>query len=240
VNNRDSQRSFWSSSGLILLLISCSGAGDPSRESRAAAWPEGTVLVCAGDPIRADEVDPIAEALKPLGPKFTQPHLRRLALTNVRLPLAAGRAQGGPERRGKALKEAETFIRSPDESERAPGVLVDGTQDTLGVPLWVLIQGLEPGVWAGPSELPGQFVVVRLEKRDKNAQPQREQFTVRVSSFPYVDDPLSLTGEAFKSTLEVVDEAWEHLVPGFWRYQMRSVSEVDELHKGESLPHPGD
>jgi len=228
VNHRIFQRRFWTAGGLILLLVGCSGDGGPSEAGGASAWPEGTVLVCAGDPIRADEVDPIAEALKPLGPKFTRPHLRRLALTNVRLPIAAGRAQGGPDRRAQALEEAEAFIGSLEESEGVQGVLVEGSQDTLGVPLWVLVQGLEPGAWAGPSELPGQFVVVRLEKRDENAQPQREQFTVRVSSFPYVDDPRSLAGEAFNSTLEVVDEAWEPLVPGFWRYQMRSVSELGE------------
>jgi hypothetical protein len=190
------------------------------------------VLVCAGDPIRADEVDPIAEALKPLGPKFSEPHLRRLALTNVRLPLAAGRAQGGAERRDRALSDAEASYSSlegaADATGDGPGILIEGAQDVLGVPLWVLIQGLEPKVWTGPSELPGQFVVIKLLKRDQGAQPQRERFTVRVLAFPYVDDPPSLAGEAINSTLEVVDEAWEPLVPGFWRYQMGSTSDSRE------------
>ena len=96
--------------GLLLVSMGCSGGGSGEAPS-GVQWPQGTVLVCAGDPIRADEVDPIAEALKPLGPKFTQPHLRRLALTNVRLPLAAGRAQGGPERREEARADAVAFSR---------------------------------------------------------------------------------------------------------------------------------
>ncbi len=215
--------------GLFLLLLGCSGGGDPTGAGEVSSWPEGTVLVCAGDPIRADEVDPVAEALKPLGPKFTEPHLRRLALTNVRLPIAAGRAQGGKDRRDQALRAAEASLRSlsevPHGAGEGPGILTEGAQDVLGVPLWVLIQGLESNVWTGPSELPGQFVVVKLVERDENAQPQRERFTVRVLAFPYVDDPPSLAGEALRSTLVVVDEDWEPLVPGFWRYQMGTADD---------------
>ena len=218
--------------GLSLLLLGCSGAGDPTGAGEVSSWPEGTVLVCAGDPIRADEVDPIAEALKPLGPKFTEPHLRRLALTNVRLPLAAGRAQGGKDRRDQALRAAEASSRSLTEvshgAGEGPGILIEGAQDALGVPLWVLIQGLVPKVWTGPFELPGQFVMVKLLKRDESAQPQRERFTVRVLAFPYVDDPPSLAGEALKSTLVVVDEDWEPLVPGYWRYQMGTAGDSRE------------
>ncbi len=228
-SQRSSRGLTWSFSGLFLLLLGCSGAGDPTGTLEVPRWPEGTVLVCAGDPIQVDEVDMIAEALRPLGPKFTQPHLRRLALTNIRLPLAAGRALGGKERRGQALRDAEDSFRSLEEVNHPagedPGILIEGAQDALGLPLWVLIQGLGTNAWAGPSELPGQFVLLKLLERDGNERPQREQFTVRVLSFPYVDDPPSLAGEALKSTLEVVDETWEPLVPGFWRYQMGSTGD---------------
>jgi len=218
--------------GLFLLLLGCSGGGDPTGAGEVSSWPEGTVLVCAGDPIRADEVDPIAEALKPLGPKFTQPHLRRLALTNVRLPLAAGRAQGGKERRNQAYRDAEasyhSLIEAVHAEENDSGVLTEGSQDSLGVPLWVLIQGLELDVWTGPSELPGQFVLVKLVGRNESSQAQREQFAVRVLAFPYVDDPPSLAREALRSTLVVVDEDWEPLVPGYWRYQMGTAGDSRE------------
>lgn len=211
--------------------MGCSGGGSGDAPS-VVQWPQGTVLVCAGDPIRADEVDPIAEALKPLGPKFTQPHLRRLALTNVRLPLAAGRAQGGPERREEARADAEAFSHSTRESDLLPAghaprggavEMVEGSQDTLGVSLWVLVQGLEVGSWSDVAELPGQFVVVRLDERDGNAQPQRERFTLQVAAFLYVQEPASLPAAALESTLVVVDPAWEPLVPGFWRYRMRTL-----------------
>ncbi len=228
-SQRSSRGLTWSFSGLFLLLLGCSGAGDPTGTLEVPRWPEGTVLVCAGDPIQVDEVDMIAEALRPLGPKFTQPHLRRLALTNIRLPLAAGRALGGKERREQALRDAEGSLRSIEAvdhaADEALGILTEGAQDALGLPLWVLLQGMEANVWVGPSELPGQFVLVKLVGRDGNERPQREQFTVRVLSFPYVDDPPSLAKEALKSTLEVVDETWEPLVPGFWRHQMETADD---------------
>ena len=93
------------------------------------------------------------------------------------------------------------------------------------MPLWILIQGLELDVWTGPSELPGQFVLVKLVGRNESSQAQREQFAVRVLTFPYVDDPPSLAREALRSTLVVLDEDWEPLVPGFWRYQMGTAGE---------------
>lgn len=216
--------------GLLLVFIGCS-SGDTNVTHVAMEWPPGTVLVCAGDPILAEEVDPIAEALRPLGPKFTLPHLRRLALTNVRLPLAAGRAQAGADVREQARVDAEAFRRSvsgdgplPLEDALTDGsVLMEGGQGTLGVPLWVIVQGLDVGAWSNVSELPGQFMVILLEARDGNAQPQRERFTVRVASFPYVQEPNSLAASALNSTLVVVDPDWEPLVPGYWRYQMKMV-----------------
>ena len=74
---------------------------------------------------------------------------------------------------------------------------------------------------------PGEFVVVRLEGRDGHAQPQREKFIARVAAFPYVEEPASLAAAALESTLVVVDPAWEPLVPGFWRYRMKTVDDQD-------------
>lgn len=213
---------------LCLLFASC--APSSTREvADTTQWPTGTVLVCAGDPILPSEVDSIAMTLKPLGPKFTLPHLRRLALTNLRLPLAAGRALAGEDRREEARKSAEHFAQSLN----APGTqalpktdaldeltLIEGNQAALGLPLWVLVQGLEVGSWSPVSELPGEFTLVYLVDRDAEPQPQRASSTLRVASFPYVDDPALLAGAAIESTLLVVDPAWEPLVPGFWRYRM--------------------
>ena len=202
------------------LLLACSQAEMSSEPGANHDWPEGTVLACDGEPISAVGVDRVAEALKPLGPKFTQPHLRRLALTNVCLPLAAGRAMGGPERRSEALRAAEEALRGLQSPSEELGVLAEGTQDILGIPLWDLLQDLEVGLWTGPWELPGQHVLVLLLNKDGNLRPQNEVFSARVVSFPYVDDPPSLAGEALQASLEVVEGSWETLVPGFWRHQM--------------------
>lgn len=222
------QRRSWALVALLLVFTCCS-EGDSAQMNATMEWPPGTVLVCAGDPIRAEEVDPIAEALRPLGPKFTLPHLRRLALTNVRFPLAAGRARAGAELREEARAAADAFYRSvsgdgplPEDSLAGDSLLLEGGQATLGIPLWVLVQGLELGSWSKVSELPGQFMVVLLEARDGDLQPQRERFTVRVASFPYVEEPNSLAASALDSTLVVVDPDWEPIVPGYWRYQMLS------------------
>ena len=204
--------------GLLLLFASCQEG--TSEAQNAKIWPEGTVLVCDGEPIRAEEVDPVALALQPLGPKFTLPHLRRLALTNVCLPLAAGRAQTDASRLGQALSKAVTFhtatgLGSPPETQTE---LIEGAQDSLGVPLWVLIQGQEPGEWSEVEELPGRYVVARLLEDNEDPQPQRRLYKVEIASFAYIDNPPSLSSAALNASYTFVDPAWELLIPGSWRY----------------------
>ena len=204
--------------GLLLLLAGCQeGTSEPQN---VQIWPEGTVLVCDGEPIRAEEVDPVALALQPLGPKFTLPHLRRLALTNVCLPLAAGRAKAESSRIEEARSQAANFrakagMVSPPEAQTE---LIEGAQDSLGVPLWVIIQGQEPGEWSEVEELPGRFVLARLLEDNEDPQPQRRLYKVEIASFDYIDDPSSLSSAALNASYTFVDPAWELLVPGSWRY----------------------
>jgi len=209
--------------GLLLLLAGCQeGTSEPQDQP---VWPEGTVLVCDGEPITAEEVDPIALALQPLGPRFTLPHLRRLALTNVCLPLAAGRAQTDSSRLGQALKEAMAFYSNVSNGHdgsslvpEAPTELIEGAQDSLGVPLWVLIQGQEPGEWSEIEELPGRYVVARLLESNDDPQPQRRLYKVEIASFAYVDNSSSLPSAALNASYTFVDPVWELLIPGSWRY----------------------
>lgn len=205
-----------------------SGCGESAPEPQdARSWPEGTVLVCDGEPIRAEEVDPIALALQPLGPRFTQPHLRRLALTNVCLPLAAGRAKTDLERMKAARTKAEAF-RSATAQASPPEArieVIEGAQDSLGVPLWVLTQRQELGIWSKVEELPGRFVVTRLLEKNDDPQPQRTLYKVEIASFAYVDEPASLSSAALNASYAIIDPSWEVLIPGSWRYYKPEISD---------------
>ena len=86
------------------------------------------------------------------------------------------------------------------------------------MPLWVLTQRQELGVWSEVEELPGRFVVTRLLEKNNDPQPQRELFKVEMVSFNYVDDPSSLSSVALNASYIVVNPTWELLIPGFWRY----------------------
>jgi hypothetical protein len=200
------------------MLSSC-GDGAPEPQN-TESWPEGAVLICDGEPIRAEEVDPIALSLQPLGPRFTQPHLRRLALTNVCFPLAAGRAMTDLDRMQEARSRAEAFRLATEQASPAEARMdvIEGAQDSLGVPLWVLIQGQELGAWSEVEELPGRFVVTRLLEKNDDPQPQRALYKVEIASFAYVDEPSSLSSAALNASYVVVDPSWEVLIPGSWRY----------------------
>ena len=100
----------------------------------------------------------------------------------------------------------------------APTELIEGAQDSLGLPLWVLIQGQEPGEWSEVEELPGRYIVARLLESNDDPQPQRRLYKVEIASFAYVDEPSSLSSAALNASYVVVDPSWELLIPGSWRY----------------------
>jgi hypothetical protein len=134
-----------------------------------------------------------------------------------------------PARINDARAEAEAFLSGMDQQSppEVPLEVIEGAQDSLGVPLWVLIQRQELGVWSKAEELPGRFIVTRLLEKNDDPQPQRALFKVEIASFPYVDDPASLDSAALNASYEFIDPSWEALIPGSWRYyKPKSVEEA--------------
>ncbi|MCB9915672.1 MAG: hypothetical protein H6828_11065 [Planctomycetes bacterium] len=206
---------------LVLLLGACDAATPP-----APSWPAGTVLAVDGEPVRAEQVERHLEAMGRLDPAYAADYRRRWVLTEVVLPLAYGRARAEASAREAARRAAEAYVAEGGQDAVAgpPEPPLAGTWKTLGLDLWLEVQGLEPGQSTGVVELPGRFVVAELLARDGDAYGGRERFELRLHAFPYVAEPAALATALLEADLVIVDPAWEELVPGFWKYHMQGDS----------------
>lgn len=209
---------------LPALVVACwTAACGPSTPE--VELPEGTVMTLNGVAITAAEVDAVADTVGQIDPAYTRPHCRRVALTTVCFPRTFGRALA-PNERKKAREEAEAW-----DSARRQGALtgpmeppITGTWEFLGIDLWDHARELEEGDWSDVIELSGRFAVVQLLGRDHDVRPGHERFELQLKSFEYVTNPESLKERCLEARLEILDPAWEAIVPGFWKYKMRGDS----------------
>jgi hypothetical protein len=199
---------------LCLLAAACGPAEPPRAAGAAPAWPAGTVLAVAGEPVRAQEVEPLAEDIGLLYPEYSPTHRRRLALTNGILARAAGRTSHA-EAWAAARERARQARAQPDALEPRA---VQGDWRALGLELWSAARRLEPGTWSEPLELTGRWVLVRLEGRALDAR-RVELLELELCEFPYLDPP-TVEQAIAASRLEIVDPTWNATVPEDWKHRM--------------------
>ena len=206
----------------MLLALACGSACD-DEAPLAVAWPAGTIVAVDGEPILGHEVDDHIEAMLDIQPAFGETQRRRMVLLHVTLPRAYARVHGGAPREA-ARAEAEGWLASLDAGHdvESQWQRLVGNWDEIGLPLWLAVRELEPGERIGVIELPGRFVVARLEGRDRNANPAHERLQVLLESFFYVERPETLVQDYLNGTLEIVDPAWSEVVPDFVEYEMKS------------------
>lgn len=214
------------------VLLGCLLSACGSSTSKVASWPEGTVLAVDGTAILSTDVDAHAKSLLDIKPAFSIEQRRRLIVINFALPRAYGQAHAG-EARDAARAEAEDWLRSKAALPALPPSMEDadfaawktGNWDTLGIDLWLAARGLQDGESSGVVELPGRFAVIEMMRRDRKTNLALEQFTLRVETFNYVDNPAALIESCLQGTLEIVDPTWREAVPGFYKYTMKGEQE---------------
>jgi uncharacterized protein YbdZ (MbtH family) len=224
----------------LLVLTACSPqAESPDRPLAASVpvdrsgWPADTVLALNGTPITAAEVDAASSRIARAEPHLAVPHLRRLALTNLTLPLHAARQKAGAAARDAALTQAQTWLASLRRGETPPAPVVDpgevrleGGFAQLGLEVWDFALDAEPGVWSEPIEVPGAWRLARVVARGQGLRPIDVPLQVDVRTFlwdPAPDFRQAVEALLDRSTLEYVDPSWRDLVPTLWQRRLRGT-----------------
>ncbi|MBK7877689.1 MAG: hypothetical protein IPJ77_18545 [Planctomycetes bacterium] len=218
--------------GLATLCVLSWSAGCDRAPTPAPApeHPPGTVLLLNDVPIRADEVDEYAEAYARLEPGFVETHCRRLALTNVVLPLVAARGID-PAARDAARTQAEAYKAALDSgaSPNAPlaGPIAEpreGTWKRVGLEAWNATIDRQDGAWSDVIETPGAFQLVRLLKRGPQTVAQEVYLELSVVEFPYLQGETRAAIDAAldASHLVFVDPAWRDCIPTLWQHRLHA------------------
>lgn len=210
----------------------CAACGDaaPAPPARKA-WPAGTVLALNGDPIRVEDVDAIGSIVARAENQHTLPHLRRIALTNVILPLVATRQFAGEAARAASLDVARTWRAALVRGETPPPPVVtpfeevvEGGFGAVGLEVWNWALDCPLDTWSEPIETPGAWRVARVLERSNALRPSDVRLKADVRVFPWVaSETFQKDVEAHldRSKLEFVDESWRDLVPTLWQRRLR-------------------
>lgn len=219
-----------------VLAVACACDEVPGGATTGAAtpgkvWPSGTVLALNGDPILSSEVDALASIVARIEPQHAVPHLRRIALTNMVLPLVGARQVAGTERRATALERARAWQAALEAGTTPPAPIappreqqIEGGFDNLGFQVWDWALEAPIGAWSQPIEQPGAWHVVKVLERTPGLRPVDVVLKVDVAIFAWVEsDTFRADVEAHldKSKLEFVDAAWRDVVPTLWQRRLR-------------------
>lgn len=210
---------------VALAIAACDTHADP-----APTWPAGTALVLDGVPIRADEIDRVADVFALMAPENSVAETRRLALTNVVFPLYAARGIDAA-RRTTALEAAREHARAARAGELPTGAQLGpvetertGGARAVGLEAWKFAVGAEVGAWSELLETPGAFELVHLKERGKQNTPAALEVRVGVFVYPYLDaaNPRAAIDAALdRAKLVIVDPAWREFVPTAWLYRLK-------------------
>ncbi|MCY2959327.1 MAG: hypothetical protein NTY35_04105 [Planctomycetota bacterium] len=214
--------------------MSCSPAEPSVAVSTPAAareFPPGTVLALNATPIRAEDVDAVASIIARVEPQNTLPHLRRIALTNVILPLVAARQVAGPEKRAASLALASAWRAALVRGETPPAPVTAPLEEVtqggfgmVGLEVWNWALDCPVGAWSEPIETVGAWRVAHLLERSAGLRPT--DVVLKVDLRTFVWDPSESFREDVeahldRSKLEFLDEVWRDFVPTTWQRRLR-------------------
>ena len=219
---------------VLALACACDevpGGATTTAASPSKAWPSGTVLALNGDPILDTEVDAVASIVARIEPHHALPNLRRIALTNMVLPLMSARQVAGPERRAAALERARAWRAALEAGTTPPAPVappreekIEGGFGVLGFRVWEWTLDAPIGTWSEPIEQPGAWYLAKVVERKPGLRPSDVVLKVDEVIFDWVEGETyraDVEAHLDKSKLEFVDAAWRDVVPTLWQRRLR-------------------
>ena len=142
----------------------------------------------------AEEIDQHLELIHLIEPHLVESDHRRKALTNIVLPVVAGRVLY-PEERQAAFERAQALAAEAREVGRAPEgapepLYLTGTWLEVGMPVWDEARRTEAGSFSGVVETPGAWTfvhVLAVGAEPGEAFGPMTQVTVQRYDVPYIE-----------------------------------------------------
>lgn len=197
-------------------------------------YPEGTVLAANGQGVTAEEVDRFIELMSMVEPANVKADNRRKSLANIWIPVLAARAVF-PEERLETFQIAQELLSTARETgDLPPGVearYMTGTWADVGMVEWLAARATAPGGFSELVENPGSWTFMKvLAHGVPEGQPfePTTQVTVQIVDVPFfeTENMRDLLLSAIDQTeFEVIDPAWETLVPPYYLYKKKPIEE---------------
>jgi hypothetical protein len=215
---------------LLAMLPGCgSGAGDAARAETPALPPDAIFRLDGHEIVTSSEVDEWLECTHFLQTNASLPQQRRLSLTNFVFPRAV--ARNVDRKAYETARETADAIHARLLDGGEPGrdlpasESIVGTWEDTGLDVWWKCRDMVPGEWSRPMESIGAFVIWRLVEAPEQPWRPGEKVHIELLRIPYIptESPRALIQQAMDETkLEVLDPAWEELLPLVYRNQMES------------------
>ena len=219
--------------GACLALAACGPPRSPVADGEGQFTSPGSHVVYLVDgkiPITREEVDQWLPLMKSIQVDASLPQLRRLAITNIVLHRALGRLIDPAAWRD--AKERATSLHARLLEGGEPGIDLPATETLAGtwkevsMDVWASCETAEVGVWQPPLESIGAFYLYRLLEPPPDPWLPNSEVAVEILRIPYVpeESPKELFLEFEEHVrLEVLDPAWEELLPLVLRNRMQVV-----------------
>lgn len=227
------RRAFSRAACIAFALASFAACRQKEAPVPAPSWPAGTVLVMNGFPVGASEVDEAGSCMALIEPEDSLLQLRRIALAKLVFPHIAARGIA-PEQREELQRLAADWRAAIENNSLPEGPLSGpmqvektGNYKQLGFEVWKKGLELEIGHWSPVIESAGSFHIIRVKDRSGDHAPGHSKLTIDTFDFPYLDPSTAreqIERALDRSTLKIVDPAWNEAVPTAWQYRMRGGS----------------
>jgi hypothetical protein len=195
------------------------------------AYPDGAAFALGGVPIMKDDIESLVPLMRMIDPHLVDSSLRRVALANAVLPIAAG-VSLDPAAREDAFQRAQAVHTSVRETGVFPPgspepTLLTGSWKDVGLIPFNAAMSMEPGTYSGLLEAPGSWVFFKLIATNLVEGESFDAFTeITIQRYDVFYLAKEGSADLLQSgidnlPLEIVDPEWEHIIPPILLYQSR-------------------
>lgn len=201
----------------------------PILYAAPGTYAEGTAFAIGGVPVMKADIEEYLPLMRMIDPHLVDTSLRRRALANIVLPIAAGQALDAEAyeaafQKAQRIRAAvlETGIFPPDAPKAN---YLTGTWIDVGLVPFKAAAGMEPGTYSPLLESPAAFTFFKLvatNLQEGEAMGPQTELVIQRYDVPYLPDEASV--ELIQSAidtlpLEIVDPEWEPIVPPILLYK---------------------